>query len=42
MHKIAIAADLHLNNNSYGKVMDDGLPLKIHDNFTALNFFIEM
>lgn len=41
MHKIAIAADLHLNNNPYGKIMEDGLPLKIHDNFNALDFFVE-
>ncbi len=40
MHKIAIAADLHLNNNPYSKIMDDGLPLKIHDNFVALQFFV--
>ena len=40
MRKIAIVADLHLNNNSYGKVMDDGLPLKIHDNIVALRFFV--
>jgi len=41
MNKIAIAADLHLNNNPYGKIMDDLLPLKIHDNFLALDFFVD-
>lgn len=39
--RIAICADLHLNNNSYGKIMDDGLPLKVHDNFAALKFFVD-
>ena len=41
MSKIAITADLHLNNNPYGKIMEDGLPLKISDNFKAFNFLID-
>lgn len=39
--KIAITADLHLNNSTYGiKDRETGLPIKAVDSFRALDFFI--
>ncbi len=39
--KISICADLHLNNNSYGKIIDDNLPIKISDNIKSFKFFVD-
>jgi exonuclease SbcD len=38
---IAIAADLHLNNTTYGRMSEDGLPIKTQDAFDALTFIVD-
>jgi len=39
--RVAVTADLHLNNKTYGiKDRDSGLPIKTVDSFRALDFFV--